>query len=338
MALSDITKEAVELALAEFDHLGDRDFLSKYGFMNAKRYWLVHDGKSYPSKAIAGVAHKFVAGQTLLASPTFTGGEGTVVKKLKQLGYSIEVSRQKPQDLGQNPRWTRDEVVLALNLYMTNPASPPRKESAEVETLSALLNKMHRLKGTVGKDTLRNANGVYLKMMNFRSMDPTFVAQGKAGMSSASELDQQVWTYYFGKQKELAADAAIITAAIENADEVKVARLPTADPYEGEEGGVITRLHKRYERDPKLVAEKRKEAMSKGDLRCQVCKFDYGKSYGELGAGYIEVHHINPLHQLKQKGKTKLSDLALLCANCHRMAHRKRVPLSLDEIRIARNG
>ncbi|WP_420719722.1 HNH endonuclease [Streptomyces sp. NRRL WC-3618] len=40
------------------------------------------------------------------------------------------------------------------------------------------------------------------------------------------------------------------------------------------------------------------------------------------GAGYIECHHVIPLH-VAGEGTTKLSDLALICSNCHRMIHRK---------------
>lgn len=98
------------------------------------------------------------------------------------------------------------------------------------------------------------------------------------------------------------------------------------------------RLHKRYERDPKLVAEKRKAAAATGTLACEVCGFDFKVAYGDLGAGYIEVHHTKPVHTLIAGTKTKLDDLALLCANCHRMAHRKRQPLSLYAVRLALLG
>ena len=56
------------------------------------------------------------------------------------------------------------------------------------------------------------------------------------------------------------------------------------------------RLHKRYERDPKLVREKRKAAAAAGSMACEVCGFDFEKAYGELGVGYIDVHHTKPVH------------------------------------------
>lgn len=328
MALTDITYEAVQAAMQEYDALGGTAFLSKHGFSDAKRYWLASNGKLYPSKAIAGVAHSYLDGNQLLPSNSFTGGESSVVRKLRQLGFVIDAA-------DRNPPWSRDELVLALDLYFTNPVSPPSKTSAAVAELSRLLNKMHSLNGLRASSTLRNENGVYMKMMNLRALDPAFVAQGKVGMQSGGALEKIVWSDYEGRRDQLSSDAALIRLTVAGADEDKLAKLPPVEPYEGEEGGVVIRLHKRYERDPKLIAEKRKAGMVTGKLACEVCGFDFAARYGALGADFIEVHHTKPVHMMKPGAKTKLADLALLCSNCHRMAHRKRVPLSLDQIKAA---
>lgn len=157
-------------------------------------------------------------------------------------------------------------------------------------------------------------------------------------MQSGGKLEKVVWAEYEGDRASLAAAAKLIRATVNAADETTVAKLPLAEPYEGEEGGVVMRLHKRYERDKKLVAEKRKAAAAAGSLTCEVCGFDFKEAYGELGVGYIEVHHTKPVHMLLAGSKTKLADLALLCANCHRMAHRRRFPLALDEISESMSG
>jgi 5-methylcytosine-specific restriction protein A len=147
MALGDITKDAVVAAIAEYEALGADAFLALYGFAPAKRYWLELNGKRYPSKAIAGVAHKHIDGSQLLPSASFTGGEASVGRKLRQLGFVIEAPER-------NPSWSRDELILALDLYFTNPANPPGKGSSAVADLSAILNKLHRLNGVSGAPTL----------------------------------------------------------------------------------------------------------------------------------------------------------------------------------------
>lgn len=233
----------------------------------------------------------------------------------------------------RNPAWSRDELTLALDLYVKTGGNPTAKDDAALEAVSAVLNKMHRLTGGGGSDTLRNRNGVYLKVMNFRSSDPAYLAQGKVGMQRGNRLESILWAEYNDRLADLATDAEAIRQGVLAADEAAIAKLPPIEPYEGEEGGVIMRLHKRYERDPKLVRDKRKAAAAAGPLTCEVCGFDFEKAYGNLGAGYIEVHHTKPIHTLKPGTKTKLADLALLCANCHRMAHRGRALLSLDGLR-----
>ncbi len=100
------------------------------------------------------------------------------------------------------------------------------------------------------------------------------------------------------------------------------------------EGGVKYRQHRRRERNAKLVASKK---ASVDPLVCEVCGFDFEKQYGDLGKGFAECHHIVPLELADSVIETKLSDLAILCSNCHRMIHRNGI-CSLDELkqRIAR--
>jgi putative restriction endonuclease len=88
MALADITHDAVLKAVAEHDRLGDEAFRATYGFGAARRYVLNLDGRTYDSRAIAGVAHQYVSGTALPASE-FTGGEATVVARLTSLGFDV---------------------------------------------------------------------------------------------------------------------------------------------------------------------------------------------------------------------------------------------------------
>jgi hypothetical protein len=86
----------------EFNRLGPDLFLSTYGFKPARTYFLRYDGRDYDSKAIAGVAHgiQHRAGQPLPAS-AFSGGEATVARKLRSLGFEvIEKSGQRSAEVG----------------------------------------------------------------------------------------------------------------------------------------------------------------------------------------------------------------------------------------------
>jgi 5-methylcytosine-specific restriction protein A len=67
---------------------------------------------------------------------------------------------------------------------------------------------------------------------------------------------------------------------------------------------------------------------------CVVCGFDFETTYGELGKGFIHVHHLIPVSQV---GKTyqvnPVNDLRPVCPNCHSMLHRKEPPLEIDELK-----
>jgi predicted restriction endonuclease len=85
-------------------------------------------------------------------------------------------------------------------------------------------------------------------------------------------------------------------------------------------------------RSPQVVAA----AKAHHGSICQACGFDFEATYGKLGAGYIECHHIDPLSGRDGHNEpTNIHDLAVLCSNCHRMIHSKRPCLTIDEIKAA---
>ena len=101
------------------------------------------------------------------------------------------------------------------------------------------------------------------------------------------------------------------------------------------EGQVLYKLHKVRERDREIVRLKKQQSFSRlGHLACEACIFDFEKFYGQLGTGYIECHHRTPLSMFKVETRTSLDDLALVCANCHRMLHRSIDTLSVDDLRL----
>jgi hypothetical protein len=92
-----------------------------------------------------------------------------------------------------------------------------------------------------------------------------------------------------------------------------------------------------YERSPRL----RMEAILAHGLRCAVCGFDFGKTYGAQGQGYIEIHHLHPLclNGGKSIKVNPATDLVPVCANCHRIMHRNRGrALSIQEVKGLLDG
>ncbi|QKC86672.1 HNH endonuclease [Mesorhizobium sp. NZP2077] len=237
----------------------------------------------------------------------------------------------------RNPTWTRDELILALDLYMENPTSPPGKTSSKIAKLSEELSKLAAILGVSGDTEFRNSNGIYMKVMNFRRFDPAFAAVGKSGLSHGGREEELVWNEFSQAPDRLRAVASAIRAAIEaGADRTGQADLDYIE--EAEEGRLLTVLHQRRERNRKLVeARKRKALDQTHELRCEACDLSFADRYGAHGDGFIEVHHVRPLHTLREGDKTALSDLALVCANCHRMLHRRKPWLSIAQLRTLLN-
>lgn len=76
----------------------------------------------------------------------------------------------------------------------------------------------------------------------------------------------------------------------------------------------------RYERN----VEARKKCLQHYDCSCQICGFDFYKTYGEIGKNFIHVHHITPLSEINEEYIVDpKNDLIPVCPNCHAMLHRK---------------
>jgi hypothetical protein len=92
------------------------------------------------------------------------------------------------------------------------------------------------------------------------------------------------------------------------------------------EGTIYERLARQAVRSRALRDAKICEALRENDghLICEVpgCGFDFLKVYGEIGRGFAHVHHRKPLARRKSR-RTPMTDLAIVCANCHAMIHHR---------------
>jgi 5-methylcytosine-specific restriction protein A len=79
--------------------------------------------------------------------------------------------------MARNPTWSRDELILALDLYLRHRERLPDNDATEIVELSQTLNSLF---GEQAKDAalFRNRNGVYMKLANFRAVDPLHTSQG----------------------------------------------------------------------------------------------------------------------------------------------------------------
>ena len=115
---------------------------------------------------------------------------------------------------------------------------------------------------------------------------------------------------------------------------------PDLDDTLGIEGDRTWRRHLAQERDRRVVEAKKRAVLKKtGRLACEVCRFDFHAVFGDELEGFCEVHHRIPLSQATRRLRTRLEDLAILCANCHRAIHRMGPEMpAVEELRARRRG
>ena len=111
---------------------------------------------------------------------------------------------------------------------------------------------------------------------------------------------------------------------------------PEENLYGGFAEGAQTRIEvNRYERDRR----NRAVALAIHGYACLACTSDLSDRYGSAAVGLIEVHHLTPVSKLgKDYHVNPATDLAPLCPNCHRVAHRKDPPFTIAELRAMMDG
>lgn len=209
-----------------------------------------------------------------------------------------------------NPKWTRDETLLALDLYFNLNGQVPSPKALEIVALSKLLRSLPYHAEEVKQSTFRNPDGVGFKLMNLRQ-----VATGK-GLGNVSSMDRQIWEEFGARQQEVHKLATAIKAGIAMAGSDS---LPDVE-LELPEGRLLTALHLRRERNPKVRKMLLDDRRSMG-LRCEICDLTRSDLEEPLREAIFEAHHLVPLAEAGER-KTKLADLAMLCACCHRLIHR----------------
>lgn len=86
----------------------------------------------------------------------------------------------------------------------------------------------------------------------------------------------------------------------------------------------------RYERN----REAREKCIAAHGCKCAVCGMDFEKTYGDIGRGFIHVHHKVPLSAIGEEYELNpIKDLIPVCPNCHAMLHRKDPPYEVDDLK-----
>jgi 5-methylcytosine-specific restriction protein A len=220
-----------------------------------------------------------------------------------------------------NPDWTREETILALGVLASRGMKCPAKSSDEVGELSEFLRNCAIHPPHARNARFRNRDGVYMKMQNLLSCD---LPPDRKGLVT-TRMDRAVWHEFVRKPEAVIAAALAIRANLRTLETLeKVEPLEIADDDDGsEEGKIAFRTHRRRERARGLRKKALKNARRNGNcLRCEACGQTERSALGMAAEAEFEVHHRIPLAESGSSPvKTRLKDLAVVCASCHRLVH-----------------
>ncbi|MFK0332715.1 HNH endonuclease [Rhizobium sp. NPDC090275] len=294
------TRESVEKILAEYDRIGDGPFLNKYEKGYAPDRWLLR-----VNGKLYPMKAIWVAAHMPNADPSRKDYRQGILH-LRKLGFFDIVPKDDPK---RSPIElpTRESVEAAMGEYR------------EIGT-KAFLDKY--TEGYQPKSRYIREGGIDypLKALYGAAHQPT-ANHRHYGYKNAEE-DMRALGFEVvinrGKVPELEGSPDVYPSVQEGKRIIK-------------EIGIIQRS--------KAIVKLAKD--SRKPLVCEVCNFDFEKTYGTHGKGFIEAHHVDPLS--KREGvnaPTGVADFAMLCANCHRMAHYGPRCLSVVELRalIKANG
>ena len=98
--------------------------------------------------------------------------------------------------------WTKEELILAFNLYLKTPFGKMHSTNKDIIHLANLIG--------------RTPNSIALRLVNFASVDPILRARGIKGMDGGTKIVQPIWDEFFNNQEELVFLSEQILAQKEN--------------------------------------------------------------------------------------------------------------------------
>lgn len=185
--------------------------------------------------------------------------------------------------------------------------------------------------GEIGKqypDPNSTKNDYFSEIINFQAFDSPIFTKDKDGHYLETIPTSRQTNYWRDGTRPITKEVyekilsqSCISIAIDQNEEL------TSHVIEGKQKKTYSTT---YERKPEL----RQQALNIHGYICMVCGFNFLESYGEVGRGFIHIHHIKPLSETGEQIVDPQTDLMPVCPNCHCMIHRgKDRVLAIEELK-----
>lgn len=202
-----------------------------------------------------------------------------------------------------NASFTRDEVILALDVLYSNSGITPKPESMKIQELAKVLHHLPIHPTETRKKDFRTPTGVQAQINRYQHRYANMVG------SMFYEIDAE----FEGRHDELHAIASAIRGNVASFNKTIF-----GDPLENEgfpEGSLLGHLHR--------VVETRDSAMLIPGKRCEVCQIETDDIYPDCPS-LMRLHLTVPVTALDGNKKYGANDFITVCPNCHAALHRRR--------------
>lgn len=144
--------------------------------------------------------------------------------------------------MAKNNAWTREQLIMALNVYCKIPFK-------DVKEYHPIIQKYAPLIG-------RSATALKMKVGNFGHFDPVLREKGIKGLSNVSKADEAIWNEFWNNPEELAYESEKLFAEAENKTIDEHAKIDTFNIPQGREREIIVkqRVNQSFFREVVLCA------------------------------------------------------------------------------------
>lgn len=213
----------------------------------------------------------------------------------------------------RNPTWSKEEIILALDLYFKLDYGQMHGRNPLIIQLSKDLRNLNIHKDIPEKEKFRSVNSVALKLANLKKSDQNF--SGK-GMRDGGKLEKELWNKFHTHRDKLSKEADLIRQLYLKP---KSEKQKASEPKVNYKSEFLFQFHKNRETDPLVIKVKKEMVQSESKkLKCEVCGFDSLAFYGEIGNDMMEIHYSKEIKNEPGLESSDMKDFIIVCSNCHK--------------------
>lgn len=124
-------------------------------------------------------------------------------------------------------KWTREETIVAFNVYCKIPFKSSSKTHPLIIKYANILN--------------RTPSALNMKIGNIGRLDPDLKEQGISGLVHGAKMEEEVWNEFYGNPEHLAFESEKIIARLTNQSVEDSTAIRTDDLPQGKDRSIIIR-------------------------------------------------------------------------------------------------